>query len=54
MQGVAIDKNKLTENITVVKKMRDYSKEPFFVKKAEEAMALIKKYGPPTRVKKRK
>jgi hypothetical protein len=33
--------------VTVVKKMRDYSKEPFFVKKKEDAMAFLEKYGLP-------
>lgn len=33
--------------VTVVKKMRDYSKEPFFVKKKEEMMKLLEKYGLP-------
>ena len=46
--------NKLTTNITVVKRMRDYSKDPFFIKKAEEMKALIKKYGVPARLKKSK
>ena len=31
--------------ITVNPDMRDYSKDPYFVKKAERARALLVKYG---------
>lgn len=37
--------------ITYVKKMRNYDKDPFFVKKKKMAMELIEKYGPPNSVK---
>ena len=40
-------KNQGASSITVVKKMRDYSDEPFVKKKAEKAIATIKKYGLP-------
>ena len=40
--------------ITVNPNMRDYSKDPFFVKKAERARALIAKYGLPKEEKPRK
>ena len=33
--------------VTVVKDMRDYSKEPVFVKKKEAMIALLEKYGLP-------
>lgn len=33
--------------ITVVQDMRDYSKDPFFVKKLESARAFIAKHGLP-------
>lgn len=33
--------------VTVVKKMRDYSKEPFFVKKKQQMTELLEKYGMP-------
>jgi hypothetical protein len=33
--------------ITVDPNMRDYSKEPFFIKKAERARAFIAKHGLP-------
>ena len=32
-----------TSNITVSKEMRDYSNEPFFIKKKEDAIAFLKK-----------
>ena len=38
---------KLLPGITVNPNMRDYSKDPFFVKKAERARALIAIYGLP-------
>ena len=40
--------------VTVVKKMRDYSQDPFIKKKAERAKALIKKHGLPEDFKKSK
>lgn len=33
------------ENVIVVKKMHDYSDDPFFKKKAEDAKAFLKKHG---------
>lgn len=33
--------------VTVVKKMRDYSNEPFFIKKKEDAIAFLEKHGLP-------
>jgi hypothetical protein len=39
-----LDKKHLP-GITINPNMRDYSKDPFFVKKAERARALIAKYG---------
>jgi hypothetical protein len=33
--------------VTIVKNMRDYDNEPFFVKKKEQAMDLLLKYGLP-------
>lgn len=39
---------KLTDvQVVVVKKMRDYSKDPNVRKKSEKAKALIEKYGRP-------
>lgn len=32
-------------DVIVVKEMRDYSKDPTFVKRAEEAKAYLKKHG---------
>ena len=42
MPAVALKKDKENE-IAVVKKMRNYSDEPVFKKKAEKAAAFIKK-----------
>ena len=39
--------NNKKRRIKVSKSMRDYSKEDFFVKKAEAARALLAKYGYP-------
>lgn len=52
MATTSIKKNK-KDNIPVVKGMRDYSNDPTFKKKAEEAAALIKKYGLPKSAKKK-
>jgi hypothetical protein len=38
---------KTSLKVVIVKKMKDYSKEPFFIKKAEDAKAILKKYGLP-------
>ena len=38
---------KTSLKVVIVKKMKDYSKEPFFVKKAEDAKAILKKHGLP-------
>jgi hypothetical protein len=40
--------------ITVDPNMTDYSKDPFFVKKAEKARAFIAKHGLPKEPKSRK
>ena len=53
MPTVALKKDSKNE-IAVVKKMKDYSKEPVFKKKAEKAMALLKKHGLPKTFKKKK
>lgn len=52
MPAVAAKKEK-SSNVTVVKKMRDYSKEPAFKKKAENAIAFLKKNGLPKAFKKK-
>ncbi len=33
--------------VTVVKKLKDYDKEPFFAEKKQKAIALIEKYSLP-------
>ncbi len=40
--------------ITINPNMRDYSKDPFFVKKAEKARAAVSKYGLPKEDKHKK
>jgi hypothetical protein len=40
-------------NVMMVKKIRDYSEESVFKKKAEKAMAFIKKHGIPKSFKKK-
>lgn len=40
-------KKKANNGVTIVKKMRDYSNDPVFKKKAEDAAAFIKKHGLP-------
>lgn len=40
--------------ITIVKEMRDYSKDPYFVKKAEEMKEFLKKHPIPESSKKKK
>ena len=54
MPAVAVKKEPKSE-IAVVNKMRDYKKEPVFKKKAEKAIAFLKKHGlPKTFTKKKK
>jgi|GEM_PF-511005 len=47
----AIKTTKLGNQITIVKNMRDYSKDPYFVKKFEEAKIFLKKHPIPERFK---
>jgi hypothetical protein len=49
MSGAANNKNKI--EIPVKKDMRDYSNDPYFVKKAEKAAAFLKKHGLPKQLK---
>ena len=50
---VAVTRTKKDIAVTVVKKMRDYSQDPFFRKKAEKAKAFLEKYGLPPQTKKK-
>jgi hypothetical protein len=50
MSSITINKN---NQVTVVKKMKNYSEDPFLKKKAENALAFIKKHGLPRSAKKR-
>lgn len=55
MSSAAVKKKKVKDNgIVVVKKMRDYSKEPAFIKKAEDTAAFIKKHPLPDSFTKKK
>jgi hypothetical protein len=45
-------KKNITVNVTVVKKMRDYSQDPFLKKKAERAKAFLEKHPFPEEFKK--
>lgn len=48
MASKASKKKKVTDSgIIVVKKMRDYSKDPVVQKRAEEAIAFLKKHPLP-------
>ena len=47
-------KKEQSGNVTIVKKMRDYSNEPAFKKKAENAIKFLKKHGIPESFKKKK
>jgi hypothetical protein len=50
--SIAIKKEKST-NVAIVKKMRDYSKDSAFKKKAENTIAFLKKNGLPKAFKKK-
>ena len=52
--SVAEIRKKLSGNITVVKDMRDYSKDPTVLKRAKEAKAFLKKHGLPESFKKKR
>lgn len=47
-------KKKHEIKVTIVKDMRDYSQDPFFLKKAESAKAFLKKHPLPPSEKKNK
>ncbi len=53
MPAIAAKKDKPSD-VIIVKKVRDYSKEPYFKKKAEKAMAFLKKNGLPESFTKKK
>ena len=52
MPAVAVNRRK-SGNVAVVKKIRDYSDEPAFKKKAKKAIAFLKKHGLPKTSKKK-
>lgn len=51
MPTAAVKKDK-NNNVTIVKKMKDYSNEITFKKKAEDAARFLKKHGLPKSFKK--
>jgi hypothetical protein len=54
MRAIVLKKDSHSE-ITVVEAMRDYSIEPVFKKKADKAIAFLKKHGiPKTNTRKKK
>lgn len=52
MPSTAVKKDK-SSDVTVVKRMRDYSDEPAFKKKAEKAASFLKKHGLPKSITKK-
>lgn len=46
-----VDHKKDEPGVTIVHDMRDYSKDPFIVKKVERARAFIAKHGLPKEMK---
>lgn len=48
------NKKKKEPTYTIVKDMRDYSQEPYFLKKTESAKAFLKKHPLPPSEKKNK
>ncbi|MEJ0103987.1 MAG: hypothetical protein WDO19_16110 [Bacteroidota bacterium] len=46
-------KNRVSTNVTEVKEMRDYSKEPVFKKKTDDVAAFLRKQGLPKAFKKK-
>ena len=52
--STTVSKKGNTEGIVIVKKMRDYSNEPAFKKKAESAAVFLKKHGLPKTFSKKK
>jgi hypothetical protein len=47
-------KKDITSDVVVVKKMHDYSNDPYFKKKKEDAIAFLKKNGLPKSFTKKK
>ena len=56
MSSLPVGRQKKKEkksNVTVIKKLRDYSEDSTFKKKAASATAFLKKHGLPKRAKKK-
>jgi hypothetical protein len=47
------DKKEHTSKVTIVKKLKDYSNEPAFKKKADSAVKFLRKNGLPKSLKKK-
>jgi hypothetical protein len=47
MKTTSTNKTNKSRVVVVDKKMKDYSKNPYFVKKTEEANAFLRKHGLP-------
>ena len=54
MKPMSTTSNNGQLQVTIVKELRDYSKEPFVRKKVEEAKEFLKKYGIPESFKEKK
>jgi len=52
MPAETLKKDKPASNVSIVRKMKGYSKEAVFKKKAADALAFIKKHGLPKARKK--
>jgi len=51
--GITVKKSKkkpASKKVVISKKVKDYSKDPFFVKKAKQMEALLKEHGLPKEV----
>jgi hypothetical protein len=53
MPAVA-QKREKNDDVTIIKKMKDYSNEPAFKKKAENAISFLKKHKLPKEFKREK
>lgn len=53
MSAISLAKSNKNNNVIIGRRMKDYGKDPFFKKMAENALAFIKKLGLPGSAKKR-
>jgi hypothetical protein len=52
-QTIDTTKRSLQPDVVINENMRDYSQEPFFIKKKEQAISTLKKYGLPKELQNR-